>query len=245
LFYSGFNAQKKLQYSVHNTSDLKAEDITIKEKGTEFNIGQSRFTLNLNGEFNVYNALPAILVGRLFGLSDGQIASGLALLGVIAGRMEEVETGKGFRAFVDYAHEPAGLQSVLESANKLKQHGKSIVLLGAAGGGRDKARRPIMGKVAGTFADMVIVSDDEPYEEDSKTILDAVTTGVLEAGKIEGENLFVISDRREGIKKALQMAKKGDVVVFTGLGHQKVRMIGKEAIPWVEKEVVKEELLKV
>lgn len=245
LFYLNFDAQKKLTYSVARDSDAKAEHLLVKEKGVLFDVDKSKFTLSLAGEFNVYNALPAVLVGRLFNLSDEQVASGLVSLGGIAGRMEEVACNKGFQVFVDYAHEPAGLESVIKSANKLKKEGgRSIVLLGAAGGGRDKARRPIMGKVAGSFADIVVVSDDEPYEEDPLEILNAVKQGALEAGKVEGSDLFVISDRREGVKKALQVAKEGDVVVFTGLGHQKIRVVGKQEIPWVEKEVVKEELAK-
>lgn len=134
-FYLNFDAQKKLTYSVAHDSDAKAEHVLVEEKGVLFDVGKSKFTLSLAGEFNVYNALPAVLVGRLFNLSDEQIASGLVSLGGIAGRMEEISCNKGFRVFVDYAHEPAGLESVIKSANKLKKEGgRSIVLLGAAGG---------------------------------------------------------------------------------------------------------------
>ncbi len=245
-YFLNFKSEVKKTFSMGQPSDYKATDVELKENATEFSVNGAKYKISIPGFFNIYNALPAIVVGELVGLSQDKIATGLCFLDSISGRLEEVYNVKGFRVFVDYAHEPAGLQSVIEVGNNLKlKEGKTIVLVGCAGGGRDKARRSVMGNVAGKYSDVVVVSDDEPYEEDPKEILNEIKKGAIEAGKIEGENLFVIGDRREGIKKALSLAKSGDAVIFTGLGHQKVRMIGKEAVEWVERVVVEEELKKL
>lgn len=245
-YYLSFKADQKKTYSISNSSDFQARNIALNEKGSSFEVLAQKYEIQLHGQFNIYNALPAIVVGNMFGVSAEKIASGLKSVFVISGRMEEVPNNKGFRVFVDYAHEPAGLQAVIEAGNTLKSEGgKTIVLIGAPGGGRDKGKRPLMGEAAAKSADVVIISDDEPYEEDPQEILNAVKAGAVETGKIEGENLFVIGDRLEGIRKTLTIAKPGDVVIFTGLGHQKVRMIGKVAVKWVEREIVKEELNKI
>ncbi len=242
-YFLSFGAVRKQTFSMSASSDIRPTSIVLSDKGSSFEVFGHTFSLGLPGNFNIYNALPAIAIGRLFDIPLETIATNLTKINVISGRMEEVQTGKGFRVFVDYAHEPAGLQAVIETANQLKQTGsKSIVLVGAPGGGRDKGKRAPMGRVAGAHADIVVVSDDEPYEEDPQDILNAIKKGAEESGKKEHENLFVIGDRREGIKKMLSLAKAGDILVFTGMGHQTVRAVGKEAVSWVEKEIVKEEL---
>ncbi len=242
-YFLEFPATKKQTFSLSAPSDFRATHIQLSDTGSTFEVQNHTFALDLPGNFNIYNAIPAIVVGEMFDLSLDIISTNLQKLHSIPGRMEEIKNEKGFRVFVDYAHEPAGLQAVIETANQMKSgEGRSLVLLGCAGGGRDKDRRGIMGSTAGRYADIVVVSDDEPYEEDPQDILNAIKKGAEESGKKEHENLFVIGDRREGIKKMLSLAKAGDILVFTGMGHQIVRVVGKETIPWVEKEIIQEEL---
>ncbi|HYC34472.1 MAG TPA: UDP-N-acetylmuramyl-tripeptide synthetase [Candidatus Paceibacterota bacterium] len=242
-FYINFDADQIKTYSIEAESDFKANHVALLENGSTFEVQNTSYRTNLPGLFNVYNALPAIVAGKIFNVASANIQEGIEKVKRIAGRMEEIPTHRDFRVFVDYAHEPAGLQSVIEAGNAIKgKDSKTIVLIGAPGGGRDKAKRPLMGRAAGKYADIVIVSDDEPYDEDPNVILSAVKDGCIDAGKEEGRDLFVIGDRLLGIRKALSLAKEGDIVIFTGLGHQKVRMLKEGPASWSEAEVLKIEI---
>lgn len=239
-FYLNFPTDKKYTFSIDTESDLRATEIEVKQEKTCFKALGEIFETKLLGRFNVYNVLPALLVGKMCEVSVAQMKEGVLSLEEIAGRMEEVKNEKGFRVFVDYAHEPAGLEAALKAVNELKaENGKSILVFGAPGGGRDKAKRPLMGEVASKYADIVVVTDDEPYEEDPGLIRKEIVSGMKASKKQEGIDLFIIDKREEGLKKALSIAKLGDVVLCTGMGHQNVRMVGVEAIPWNEKEIVK------
>jgi UDP-N-acetylmuramyl tripeptide synthase len=126
---------------------------------------------------------------------------------------------------------------------------KIIILVGSEGGGRDKAKRPIIGKLAAQNADYVIITNVDPYDDDPKQILEDIALACQEFGKIRNKNLFLIEDRRAGIQKALSLAKananKNDVVLITGKGAEQSMIIGDKKIPWDDREVVKEELKKL
>jgi UDP-N-acetylmuramyl tripeptide synthase len=198
------------------------------------------------GKFNVYNALPAIIIGRLFGVNNDLIAKGLMNLKVIPGRMEKIDAGQDFTVLVDYAHEKESMTNALETVNGMKKpEAKVIVLLGAEGGGRDKAKRPIMGEIAAKMADFVIVSNVDPYLDDPQQILEDIAVASEKNGKIRNQNLFVIEDRRLGIKKALSLAKTNDIVLITGKGAEQSIVIGGKRFAWDDREVVKEELKQI
>jgi len=158
--------------------------------------------------------------------------------------MEKIEVGQDFITLVDYAHEEKSITAAIK-ATKMMTAGKIIVLLGAEGGGRDKAKRPAMGKVAGELADYVVVSNVDPYEDDPKQIIEDIAIAAEMAGKIEGTNLFRIEDRRAGIAKALSLANKDDVVLITGKGAEQFITIGGARSPWDDRHVVKEEIEKL
>ena len=122
---------------------------------------------------------------------------------------------------------------------------KTIILLGAEGGGRDKAKRPIMGELAAKMADYVIVSNVDPYEDDPKQILEDIAVSSEKFGKIRNQNLFVIEDRKSGIKKALSLAKVDDIVLITGKGAEQSIIIAGKRFAWDDRQVVKEELTKL
>ncbi len=205
-----------------------------------------KYKINISGKFNIYNALPAIAVGKVFDLSEERIAKGLDELKIIPGRMEEINEGQNFKVFVDYAHEKESLKNALVACRNLAaENGKVIVIIGAEGGGRDKSKGPQMGEVAGKLADIVVVSTTDPYDDDPKVLAEAIARSVELQGKKRDENLFIVLDRREGIRKALSLAKEGDVVLTTAMGAQQNMIMGGKKYWWDERVVVREELRKL
>ncbi|MEK7104323.1 MAG: UDP-N-acetylmuramoyl-L-alanyl-D-glutamate--2,6-diaminopimelate ligase [Patescibacteria group bacterium] len=244
-YFLNFKAEKKFSFSIKNQSNYQAENLQADDKGTSFSVKGKPYRLNLLGDFNVYNALPSIVIGDLLGIDYEQIRQGLADLKTLPGRMEIMALGQNFVVLVDYAHEPKSIEVALAaSRNLVKNNGKLIILLGAEGGGRDKAKRPKMGELSGRLADVVVVSNVDPYDDDPKEIIKDIAVACVQAGKIINQNLFVIEDRREGIKKCLQLAQQGDVVLITGKGAEQSMIVKGQKIPWDDRDVVKEELKK-
>lgn len=252
-YFMAFKAGKKVTFGISNKkADYAASNIKETSDGVEFDVsgfsgsgGVEHFKIGIFGKFNVYNVLPAIAIGRAMGISDSSIKKGLERLSVIPGRMEIIDEGQNFLAIVDYAHEKESITCVLEAANNMKgEGGKVIILLGAEGGGRDKAKRPIMGELSAKMADYVIVSNVDPYEDDPVQILEDIACAAEAAGKVRGKNLFVIEDRRAGIKKAVSLAGERDVVFITGKGAEQSIVIGGKKIEWDDRVVVREELRK-
>ena len=238
-----FHADKKLTYSLDAASDCHAKNIQELSGGVSFLVGKQKYKLGVLGKFNVYNALPAILVANLLGVPDSKIAHGLKTLTLIPGRMEVIDEGQKFTVIVDYAHEKQSITHVLQTANAMKpRHAKTIILLGAEGGGRDKAKRPVMGELAAKLADIVIVSNVDPYEDNPTEIAEDIAAAAETHGKVRGENLFVIEDRREGIRRALSLARQGDIVLITGKGAEQSIVIDGKSSPWDDRTVVREEL---
>ncbi len=242
-YFLNFKAEKKFSFSIKNQSNYQAENLQADDKGTSFSVGGKPYRLNLLGEFNVYNALPSIVIGDLLGIDYEQIRQGLADLKILPGRMEVMSLGQKFTVLVDYAHEPKSIEvALVASRNLVKNNGKLIILLGAEGGGRDKTKRPKMGELSGRLADVVVVSNVDPYDDDPKEIIKDIAVASAMVGKIVNQNLFVIEDRRAGIKKCLEIAREGDVVLITGKGAEQSMIIKGNKIPWDDREVVKEEL---
>lgn len=245
-FYLDSPADEKLTFSLDKKSDYQAEDVKETSDGVTFKLGDNKFRLGILGRFNVYNALPAIIIARLAGVSDEKIATGLTELTVIPGRMELINEGQDHTVVVDYAHEKESITNVLTTANNMKPAGaKTIILLGAEGGGRDKAKRPIMGELSAKLADYVVVTNVDPYEDDPQEILEDIAVAAEKFGKVRNQDLFVIEDRAEGIRQALALAGKGDVVLITGKGAEQSIVIGGKKSPWDDRAVVKTELNKL
>src|SRR3989338_186230 len=217
-YFMQFPAENILSFSLADAHDI-AED----ENGTRFRCEGVEFHLNLLGKFNVSNALAAIAVARSFGVSFQTCSKALAKMTVVPGRMEQVAQ-KPFRVVVDYAFTPAALEKVYQTLKP--KEGKLICILGAAGGGRDRWKRPVMGKLAATYCDQVIITNEDPYEEDPKKIVDEVNGGT-------GGKAKIILDRREAIKTALSQARPGDVVVITEKGSEdSIEVRDGRRIPW-------------
>ena len=163
-YFYNFKADKKIAFALKNKADYVANNIQETNTGVSFEVEKVIFKISILGKFNVYNALPAIIVCRLVGISNYLITKGLEELQTIPGRMEKIDERQNFTVIVDYAHERESITNILETANSMKKTGaKVIILLGAEGGGRDKAKRPIMGELSAKMADYVIVSNVDPY----------------------------------------------------------------------------------
>ncbi len=245
-YYLNFSADKKISFALNAKADFKADDIVENKDHTEFSVSGDRYKLMIPGVFNVYNALPAIAIAKHFGLSQKEIVLGLNSLSLIPGRMEKINEGQDFLVYVDYAHEKQSMKYILDTARKLiTPNDKVIVLLGAEGGGRDKAKRADMGALAGELADYVFVTNVDPYDDEPKQIIEDIATVVESKGKVRNLNLFTNEDRRESIKQALFTAKEGDIVMITGKGAEQSMIIAGGSIPWDDRVVVREELKKV
>lgn len=246
-YFLNFPSDKDITFGTIEGADFQADKIRNTGDGLEFFVGSMPYEINILGRFNVYNALPAVAIGSVFGVSEEQIQKGLKNLKNIPGRMEKIDEGQGFLVFVDYAHEKEGMNAVLDTARDLvrEDNGKIIVLFGAEGGGRDKLKRPQLGEIAAKKADFMVVSNVDPYEDDPKEICEDIAVVAERFGKARGKDLFVIEDRREGIRKALSVANKNDVVLITGKGSEQSIIIGGKRLPWDDRVVAREELNKI
>jgi UDP-N-acetylmuramoyl-L-alanyl-D-glutamate--2,6-diaminopimelate ligase len=165
-------------------------------------------------------------MGEVRNISFEKIKSSLESIKGIPGRLEQIREGQDFLCIVDYAYEPRALQKLYDTVEVLRNYpkvgtsGKIIHVLGSAGGGRDKDRRPELGKIAGQNADYVIVSNEDPYDEDPLEIIRQVAKGSVSAGKKLNEDLFEILDRREAIRKAVSLAEANDIILLTGKGSE-------------------------
>jgi UDP-N-acetylmuramoyl-L-alanyl-D-glutamate--2,6-diaminopimelate ligase len=241
-YFAEFPADKKINYGIKNQSDVRAENVVLKNSGADFTVRGVPFHLNLMGEFNVYNSLAAAAVGLSQGLSLEIISKSLAQVSGVPGRMEFINEGQNFKILVDYAPEPASMEKLYETVRGsgfMSSGGKIIHVLGSAGGGRDKSRRPILGGIAAKNADYVIITNEDPYDENPEEIINQVAAGAT--GKEDGVNLFKILDRGEAIAKALGLAHENDLVIITGKGsEQAICVANNKKIPWDDREKVRE-----
>ncbi len=237
----GFSFSGKTAYGV---KPVFGENLRLSGEGLAFNALGESLESSLLGKFNAENCLAAITATHALGIDTVKIKTALKSFQGVPGRFEIIKK-KGLTAVIDYAHEPASLKAAYQAVSETKLNaggGKTICLLGGQGGGRDKWKRPEMGRIASEHCDRIILTNEDPYDEDPKKILDDIAKGVPENQK---ENIFQIIDRREAIEKAVSLARQNDVIIFTGKGGEKSMCVenGKK-IPWDEKKVVLEILEK-
>jgi len=222
---------------------FRISNVELSVKGSKFVLNHAPFETSLLGKFNVYNVGAAICVALSQNISMEKIQEAVLKARPIPGRMEVIDEGQNFTAIVDYSYESKSLESAFETI-KIFNPKKTFVVFGATGGGRDKWRRPVMGEIADRYADVVIVTTDDPYDEKPKDIADAVLSGVFKnKNRKLKENVFEIVDRRQAVKKAVEMAREGDVILFAGKGGEKWMNLARgKKIPWDEAEIVREEI---
>ncbi|HSW65999.1 MAG TPA: UDP-N-acetylmuramoyl-L-alanyl-D-glutamate--2,6-diaminopimelate ligase [Bacillota bacterium] len=216
------DVQNPITYGVQK-GDLRATDIELKPHGSTYRVkaGSDTYhiTCRLPGSFNVYNSLAALGVGRALGLSPAQIEQGIASLDNVEGRMTRVDEGQDFTVIVDYAHTPESFEKLFKEVRPLTK-GRLIAVFGSAGR-RDEAKRAMQGKVAGQLCDVVIATEEDDRDMDGGHILQQIADGALHAGKKDGVDLFLIHDREDAVQAAVTMAKRGDIVLLLGKGHEK------------------------
>ncbi len=270
-YFLQFPTQSRYGYTLHDahpdglTKTFAAQVQEVTPRQARFTFGVIPVELSVGGEFNVYNALAALAAAQAVGVPLEKSAAALATFSGTPGRLEFV-TSEPFNVVVDYAHTPESLEAVYctlkpsteptpnhylsnlsgrTNLTGLNGRSRLIAVLGSCGGGRDKAKREPLGKLAGYYADLIVVTDEDPYDEDPLSIMQSVATGVRAAGKKEGENFWIVPERKEAIRRAMSLARAGDTVVITGKGaEQWLCVAGNKKIPWDDRQVVREELVK-
>jgi UDP-N-acetylmuramoyl-L-alanyl-D-glutamate--2,6-diaminopimelate ligase len=253
-YFLSFVADKKIEYGLNPvetrlassklTTQIAATNVSIESWTSSFVVDGQRFEVKIGGQFNVYNALAAVAIGRALGLGLGQCAAGVASLTSVPGRMERIEVGQPFIALVDYAPEPESMRQLQQAIGRIP-HRRIIHVFGSAGGGRDVSRRPILGKMVASYADVALVTNEDPYDEDPQQIINQIVAGVHEAVGTSGRasELIVEPDRRQAIRRAVSLAKEGDLVVVTGkASEQWLCWENGRKEPWDDRQVLREEL---
>lgn len=237
-----------LNYGLENKkAEVYAKKILLEASRSFFTLvspqGQMAIELSLPGKFNIYNALAAASICLSQDINLKYIKEGLEKTTAVAGRMEKIDGSHDFTVIVDYAHTPDAFKQIYSTLKPVVR-GKIIAVFGACGD-RDRTKRPIMGAIAGKEADYVIITNEDPYGEEPRQIMDEVAAGVprgasKEKPKIQGENFWIIEERGEAIKKAFDLAQKDDLVLITGKGAETSIVVGNKKVPWSDKEKVRE-----
>ena len=237
----------RISYSISGAqeADVRAVDVRSAPGVTDVRVqtpwGDAELSLRLAGRFNAENALAALAAACATGAHlDGALA-GMARLEQVRGRMERVDVGQNFAVVIDYAHTAGALATVLRELRPLTT-GRLWVVFGSAGE-RDVEKRGAMGEVAARLADVAVITDEDPREEDRLRILEEIAAGATGAGGRRGETVVVMPDRAEAIRFAIEHALPGDTVLCAGKGHESSLIIGTEARPWDERAVAESALL--
>ena len=233
-YFIDLPCQNKILYSIQDITNINFNNNQIT-----FQLNTVKFCLDLFGQFNIYNALAAVCFAKTQDISLKLCARALEKIKNISGRMELV-VNTPFTVFVDYAFTPNALEKVYQAMQNLKPDLNSnlIAILGSCGGGRDTWKRPVLGSLAKKYCDQVIITNEDPYDEDPMEIIKQVAQGA-------GSKAKIILDRRTAISTALKLAKKNDIIIITGKGCEPSMCVKGKKIPWNEVKVVKEEFQKI
>jgi len=219
---------EKISYNVKD-----GEPFTLKKNGIDFTFKGEKISSQLSGGFNLYNILSASSFAFSQSIGVENIKKAVEEFKGTPGRMEEVDLGQDFTVIVDYAHTADSLEKVYE----VFQNSSKICVLGSTGGGRDKWKRPELGRIADNYCNHIILTNEDPYDEDPVGIVEDVTRG------IKRPVYEIIMDRREAIKKAISLAKTGDAVIITGKGTDPYIMgPNGTRLEWSDSRVTQEEL---
>ena len=230
-----------------NGGILRAEKVELSAEGVNYEVGGAnekiKIRTHIPGTFTVYNSLAAVAVGLKLGLTRKQIEDGIAALASVEGRINRVNEGQDFEVIVDYAHTPDAFLKVFESVVPGKK--KRIISLFGGAGRRDETTRAERGEIGAENSDIVIITEDDSRDEDRMTIAEEFARGAEKAGKVREKDLFVILDREEAIKKAISLARKDDIVLVLGKGHEKTILRAEGAVPFEDLKVVRKVLKKL
>lgn len=240
---SSADRESRIKNQGRDCKVVLAENIKLNLNGSNFKVNGEDFNLNLMGEFNIENALVAICVGMSQKIDLNLMSRALSEIKKIPGRMDYIENDLGLKIIIDYALTPDSMEKLGGLITSIKNQGNAekkpkVIWVFGSCGERDRGKRPIMGKIVSQHADFLIVTNEDPYHESPQGIIDEVFGGVK--NKTENEDVWRIMSRRRAIKKALELAQKGDIILITGKGAEETMAVGKRRIPWNDKKVIEE-----
>lgn len=209
----------KHSFGLTGVADFKCNVLESHFEGTLLNIDGYELWSRLIGDFNAYNTLSIYATGKLLGINSEELLTNISSLTTVAGRFDYITSPEGVTAIVDYAHTPDALFNVLETVNKIKSGGQKLICVVGCGGDRDKTKRPEMARIAVKNSDFTIFTSDNPRTEKPEDILADMVAGVSSNGALASRYVS-ISDRLQAIKMAVVMAKKGDIILIAGKGHE-------------------------
>jgi len=241
-----YPTQKKIGFGLKNKDGeinclIQPRNYSFTKDGISFELEGLKFSSPLKGEFNLFNISAAIAAARALDIPLTIAKEAVAEFDGLPGRLEEIKEGQNFKAYVDYAHTPNSLIAIYETLRREAPKGtaKIISVLGATGGGRDKWKRPLMGKIAGQYCDEIIITNEDPYDENPRKIMEEIAVGL----KLAKHPFRIIEDRREAIAEGLKLCQNGDCFVITGKGSEQAIVVkGGQKMPWDDRKVVREEL---
>ena len=232
-----YKVDKFITYGFNNKAEYKGENLKIENGLVSFSLNNNNIKTEFLGEFNGYNILASISTALSLNFDINSIIK--CKLKGIPGRQEFINQGQDFKVLIDYAPEPEGLKQLYKALKFLPKN-KLIHVLGSCGGGRDVFRQDILGDIASKNSDIVIVTNEDPYDDDPKEIINRIIEGAIKNNKILNKDLFKIEDREKAIKKALDLANKNDLVLITGKGAEQAICVSKgKKIDWDDRKVTK------
>lgn len=233
---------KKLTYSrLDASADVLAEKVSLRIDGSEFFVGETKFEIHLPGFFNIENALAALAAALAVGISPRIASRALERIRGVPGRTERIPNTRGLTILIDYAVTPHALEALYQLVSDMRPASSSrVIAVFGACGDRDRGKRPLMGEIVSGHADIIILTNEDPYTEDPRRIVREIRKGI--ANKTLRENLFVIMDRRKAIEKAFRLAVSGDIVVVTGKGAEETMAVGEDRIPWNDRREIERAL---
>jgi len=228
---------KKYTYGLKSMADFKAKVISNTFQGLELEISNNSIWFSQIGEFNAYNLMAVMGMAILLGEGENEVLTQLSKIRPAKGRFEVVPNDAGIIAIVDYAHTPDALENVLKTIQSIRTKNESLITVFGCGGNRDKEKRPLMGDIASRYSDKVIITSDNPRDEDPDDIIGEIRKGVKPSGF---KKTLVITDRKEAIKAAVSMVKANDIILVAGKGHETYQEIKGVKHNFDDKKVVSE-----
>ena len=232
---------RKQSFGLKKMVDFKGKIITNSIEGLELEIGNKNVWFKLIGDFNAYNLLAVYGTAILLGEDSDEILTHLSALPGAAGRFELIGRGSKITAIVDYAHTPDALKNVLETIAHFRTGAEQVITVVGCGGNRDRSKRPLMASIACRFSDKVVLTSDNPRDEDPMEIIREMQTGI---GPSETRKTLVLVNREEAIKTACMLAKQRDIILVAGKGHEQYQEIKGVKYPFDDREVL-ERMLKM
>jgi len=228
---------KKFSYGIKNIASFKGKIIENGFEGMMMKVEGSEVYSLLSGNFNAYNLLAVYSAAILLKQNKEEALIGISKLKGAEGRFDIVRSKKGITAIIDYAHTPDALENIIETINSIRTHNEQLITVVGAGGNRDKSKRPIMARIASLLSTRLILTSDNPRNDDPHEILEDMRKGIDPAKK---KMTMVISDRKEAITTAFNIARSGDMILIAGKGHEKYQEIKGVKYPFDDKEIIAE-----